>query len=138
MMSSPAELVLEFLEACRNEHPKVPDIDGCTDLQHRFFQDNAASEIEELRDAYACRDLPEIAKEACDAIYFLIHYLLRLGIDFDAAFAEVHRSNMTKFDPVTGDVYRDENGRITKGPYFMPANMERVLEEQRARTSSPF
>lgn len=41
--------------------------------------------------------------------------------DFDTAFAEVHRSNMSKF--VDGKCLRREDGKILKGPNFSPADM---------------
>lgn len=41
--------------------------------------------------------------------------------DFDTAFAEVHRSNMSKF--VDGKCLRREDGKILKGPNYSPADM---------------
>jgi predicted HAD superfamily Cof-like phosphohydrolase len=123
-----AALVHEFMQKCG--HPPRPhpaSLDGCSERQHRFFIDNAAGEIEELREAYEAGDLAEVAKEACDVIYFLLHYLLMLGVDYHAVFREVHRSNMSKFNPETGEVYRDEAGRVTKGPHFSPADIASIV-----------
>ncbi len=41
--------------------------------------------------------------------------------DFDTAFAEVHRSNMSKF--VDGKCLKRDDGKILKGPDFSPADM---------------
>lgn len=44
----------------------------------------------------------------------------------NAAFIEVHRSNMSKLGPDGEPIYR-EDGKILKGPNYSPPNLERFL-----------
>lgn len=61
-----------------------------------------------------------LTKEIIDIIYTLYGTLEILGVDADAAFAEVHRSNMSKESsgPAT---------KAVKGPNFQPAQMEQFI-----------
>lgn len=52
-----------------------------------------------------------------------------LGMNTDALFAEVHRSNMSKVDPVTGKMPKKPNGKAGKGPNFVEPDIERALLE---------
>ena len=52
-----------------------------------------------------------------------------LGMNTDALFAEVHRSNMSKVDPATGKMPKKPNGKAGKGPNFFEPDIERALLE---------
>lgn len=52
-----------------------------------------------------------------------------LGMNTDALFAEVHRSNMSKVDPMTGKMPKKPNGKAGKGPNFTEPDIERALLE---------
>jgi predicted HAD superfamily Cof-like phosphohydrolase len=67
--------------------------------------------------------LAEAAKEAIDIIMVAAGFLNNIGIDADAAWAEVLRSNMSKLDPETGLAVRREDGKIMKGPNYSPADL---------------
>lgn len=71
--------------------------------------------------------MAEAAKEAIDIIFVAAGFLNSLGIDVEAAWAEVLRSNMSKLDPETGKACRREDGKIMKGPNYSPANLIPVL-----------
>lgn len=43
------------------------------------------------------------------------------------AFAEVHRSNMSKIPP-DGVIVRDEGGKILKGDWYTPADISKILD----------
>lgn len=68
--------------------------------------------------------MSNVLKEACDVIYTVYSTLAEFGLHacFEAAWEEVHRSNMTKM-PGIEDTY----GKILKGPNFSPANIEKVF-----------
>lgn len=51
---------------------------------------------------------------AVDVTYVGIGCGLAQGVDMEAAFAEVQRSNMSKVDSTTGTMLRDTNGKVTK------------------------
>lgn len=68
-------------------------------------------------------NLANFAKEMADLIYVVVGTAVAFGIDMDAIFDEVHRSNMSKY-PVT---YR-EDGKILKGPNYLPPDIKAVLK----------
>lgn len=83
-----------------------------------------AEEICELADAIEAGDIVEIADACADVVYAVVGTAVTYGVPFDAALAEVHRSNMTKLIPpvvVNGD------GKIVKGPGYEPPDIARVL-----------
>jgi len=51
------------------------------------------------------------------------------GIDLDAVFAEVHRSNMTKLDADGRVIYR-EDGKVLKSDRYTPPDIAGVLSRQ--------
>lgn len=92
-------------------------------------------EFSELNDAYAeweaapahtPRDdnaRKDLLDAICDSIYVLIGLALKMGFDLDGAFAEVHRSNMSKLGPCGEPILR-EDGKILKGPNFEAPDLE--------------
>ena len=67
-----------------------------------------------------------LAKEAIDVVYTIVSLFVANGWDFEAAFEEVHRSNMSKLGDC-GEPVRREDGKILKGPYYEPADMHSAL-----------
>lgn len=69
--------------------------------------------------------LGRLLKELCDLRYVIegCAEALGLGWDFEAAYEEVHRSNMSK---AGGGVRAD--GKILKGPDYAPPDMAQFLE----------
>ncbi len=64
-------------------------------------------------EAYKQRDLAEVAKEAADLIVTVLGTMAEMGIPFDAVWAAVHASNMTKIGP-DGAVRMRPDGKILK------------------------
>lgn len=73
--------------------------------------------------------LAEVAKEMADLIIVVLGRAVSLGIDLDGVFKAVHASNMTKIAP-DGKVLRNADGKVLKGPNYVPPNIERELENQ--------
>ena len=71
-------------------------------------------------DAKARKD---VLDAICDSIYVLIGLALKMRFNLDAAFREVHRSNMSKLGP-DGKPIKREDGKILKGPNFTPPDLE--------------
>lgn len=86
-------------------------------------------EFEELLDAMSLGNIEYIAKEGADVLYTVIGTLITYGIDADAVFEEVHRSNMTKLH--RGEVLRNKAGKVMKSQFYTPANIAQTLENQR-------
>ena len=89
---------------------KAGDMDGLNEL---------------LSGAASKNPLVSILDGLCDLTYVVLGTALSLGFDLDAAFAEVHRSNMTKF-PTT----LREDGKVQKGPKYEAPDLGRVLANQ--------
>lgn len=60
---------------------------------------------------------PDIVKEAIDTIYIAAQQLRLMGVDVDAALAEVHRSNMSKTLPLDGSVKLSDELEIARKRY---------------------
>lgn len=84
-------------------------------------------EARELNDALAQYDMVGIADALCDLLYVTYGAGLDFGINLDACFAEVHRSNMTKLGADGRPIVR-KDGKILKGPAYDPPHLERILE----------
>ena len=80
----------------------------------------------ELQDAWLDEDLVEYADAVCDLIYVLAGSLVSFGVDLDACFAEVHRSNMSKLGKDGKPIVR-EDGKILKGPNYTPPDLRRII-----------
>lgn len=135
------DMLKDFHEACHHVidervddyiEPNEPTIPPCSvhELRRKLINEeyielmgsrNEAGDIV-IRGALDDTDIEHIAKELCDLIYVCIGTGLAYGIDMDKAFAEVHRSNMTKF-PVDGKIKRRPDGKIIKPDCYEPADM---------------
>lgn len=83
-------------------------------------------EVEELRAAVAEGDVVGIADALADLVYVICGTAHCYGIDLDAAFEEVHRSNMTKLDRDGKPIYRAD-GKVLKGPGYEPPDLRQAL-----------
>ena len=82
-------------------------------------------EVEELLDGVDRRDFENVAKELTDILYVVYGMGAALGIDLDATFQEVHRSNLSKLE--NGKVLYRKDGKVMKGKNYSPANITQVL-----------
>lgn len=82
-------------------------------------------EVEELLDGVDRRDFENVAKELTDILYVVYGMGAALGIDLDATFQEVHRSNLSKLE--NGKVLYRKDGKVMKGKNYSPANIAQVL-----------
>ena len=78
------------------------------------------------------RDTVETADALADLIYVIYGMALETGIDLASVLAEVQRSNMSKLGADGKPVYR-EDGKVLKGPDYVPPNVEAVLRHRRLR-----
>lgn len=122
------EMVREFMDGFGQEaktKPEWPDT-KTLDLRVSLIEE----EVGELVSAIYVDDnasLSHIAKELTDILYVVYGAGHAFGIDLDKCFAEVHKSNMTKFGP-DGKVIRNESGKIMKSNYYVPADIKKVLD----------
>ncbi|HKT33810.1 MAG TPA: MazG nucleotide pyrophosphohydrolase domain-containing protein [Nitrospira sp.] len=107
----------------------VQQTPGPIDEQTRVLRERLIQEeFEELKEAMGTRNLPAIAKELADLLYVVYGTAVSYGIAMDPVFREVHRSNMSKIGG-----YKREDGKWVKPPTYSPAEIERILTDQRAR-----
>ena len=117
------QMVLEFhkeFDIHIAETPSVPN-EKTKDLRVRLIQE----EFNELKEAFEKKDLSHIAKELADLLYVVYGTAISYGIDMDAVFQEVLRSNISK---VGG--YKREDGKWVKPTTYSPANIEPILALQ--------
>jgi predicted HAD superfamily Cof-like phosphohydrolase len=126
-LQSPEQMLREFHGAAGLTLPDHPTLGITAEfVSDKTRQDILDEEVRELAQAVADRDLIGIADALADIVYVAIGTAVTYGLPFDAIFAEVHRSNMTKFGP-DGPELRREDGKIVKGPHFEPPRIPEIL-----------
>ena len=118
------------------DHPQVPTLDVLA--LRRTLIDEEYAEVTQEFAALATRlssgevptgpDLSPLVHELVDLLYVTYGALDVLGVDADAAFAEVHRANLAKSSGP-----KREDGKQLKPEGWQPANMRAVLERQLKR-----
>jgi predicted HAD superfamily Cof-like phosphohydrolase len=87
-----------------------------------FRLDLLDEECEECAAALLSGNLTDIAQELSDLVYVAYGTAISLGIDLDAAVAEVHRANMAKLDSAGQPIYRAD-GKVIKPAGWTPPDM---------------
>ena len=119
------ELVGDFMEVFGQEVKDIPEIPDWNTCALRL--DLITEEVRELEVALANENLVDIADALTDILYVAYGAGHAFGIDLDACFAEVHRSNMSKLGPNGKPLYR-EDGKVLKGPDYFDPDLESILE----------
>ena len=77
-------------------------------------------EVRELHEAVEAGDIVKIADGIADIAYVVAGTAVAYGVPFDAVFAEVHRSNMTKINTPA-------EAKLVKGPHYKPPRIAEIL-----------
>lgn len=130
----PYELVKEFHE--KFNHPIAQQLCNMDDisienqklieLRQRLIDE----EYYEFCDAMANNNEIEALDALCDLVYVIYGMALAMGWDINAAFAEVHRSNMSKLGADGKPVVR-EDGKILKGENYSPPNLAQFFARKK-------
>lgn len=110
-MVSPLDQVTEFHFAFDLPVRPWPSLIEGDELELR--KTLITEEYKEVIEAMEGQDLSHIAKELADLAYVVYGTAAQMGIDLDAVFAAVHKSNMSKLwvcDQCDGAGVIDENG----------------------------
>ena len=83
-------------------------------------------ELEELEQALNDKNLLEVADALTDILYVTYGAGHSFGINLDACFDEVQRSNMSKLDADGKPIY-NEYGKVMKGPNFSKPNLKQFI-----------
>ncbi len=102
--------------------PEFPD-DKTMKLRFDLIQE----ELNELEVAMKTKNLKEIADALTDILYVTYGAGCAYGIDLDKCFKEVQRANMSKLGKDGKPIY-NENGKVMKGPNYLPPNLKQFLE----------
>ena len=69
-----------------------------------------------------------LLKELADLLYVVYGAADLLGLNIDAAFAEVHKNNMSKLGP-DGKPIRREDGKVIKPEGYKPCDLKHLIED---------
>ena len=83
-------------------------------------------ELEEFEQALNDKNLLEVADALSDILYVTYGAGHSFGINLDACFNEVQRSNMSKLDE-NGKPILNEYGKVMKGPNFSKPNLKQFI-----------
>jgi len=78
----------------------------------------------------------EMIDALTDLLYVTYGFFHAFGVEPDAAFDIVHRSNMSKLDDHGQPIYR-EDGKVLKGPYYQPPDFTGLLREYLTAAGEP-
>lgn len=106
---TPGDMAKEFRLAFGVERNRVRD--------WRLIEE----EFDELSDEMAAG--ADELKELADLVYVCYQFAESCGYDLDEALCRVHASNMSKIGP-NGEIERTGCGKVRKGPYYQPPNLE--------------
>lgn len=113
----------------------VPDISdkALNDFRVRLLQE----ELDELREALADGDIVETLDALTDIQYVLDGAFLSLGLHSvkDAAFAEVHRSNMSKLGADGKPILRESDGKVLKGPDYFKPDLSQFIQTKKGEAA---
>lgn len=122
-MVSNFERVREFMTTFGQEVKTSPEFPS-EDIQ-KLRVELIDEEFKELQESKSLTDIADALTDLLVVIYGAGH---AYGIDLDACFKEVHRSNMSKLGEDGKPIYR-EDGKVLKGPNYSKPNLEAVLDE---------
>jgi len=122
-MTNELNKVKEFMAACGqmvNVVPTIPN-ESTRQLRHSIL-------VEEVNELQAATTHIDALDAITDVLYVLLGtaHAYGLGDKLQAAFNEVHRSNMTKVMP-DGKVMKREDGKIIKPDTYEKPNLEKIL-----------
>ena len=137
----------EFASACGNPRgaigtvPNLNFLAMCLRLVHEEWDEETLPAIRSYSLNPSIENFTAVTDGLVDTVYVLLQLARTLGVPFDAAFNEVHQSNMAKV--VDGKVIRREDGKILKPDGWQPPNLwdicyaEYVLQMKAAQNHQP-
>lgn len=87
------------------------------DLRLRLMNE----ELDEVWDAINRRDYISLAQELADLLYVVFGTAVAFGVPIQEVFAAVSAANLSKLDENTGKPLEMVDGKVLKGPNYIPA-----------------
>ena len=135
-MKTTLEQVREFHETYGLPVKSARDISD--EKTNRLRINLLAEELEELQEALDNGDIVETLDALIDLQYVLDGAFLSFGLQNkkEAAFAEVHSSNMSKLGEDGKPIRRESDGKVMKGPnYFKPNLVQFIKDAEKAEAA---
>lgn len=101
-------------------------------LRHRLMREEYIEVVRALQEDPI--NMANVCKELVDLLYVVYGTGVTLGLDLDAAFEEVHRSNMSKLDANGKPIY-NEIGKVMKGENYKPPDIWGTINATTATTT---
>jgi predicted HAD superfamily Cof-like phosphohydrolase len=117
------DMVEDFMNAFGQDVEKTPVMSGVAELRYELIRE----ELEEMREALDSKDLIGIADALTDLLYVVYGAGHSFGLNLDACFEEVHRSNMSKLGADGKPIYR-EDGKVMKGENYSSPDLKKTLQ----------
>lgn len=93
--------------------------------QFRLYCKLINEEVDELNTSYD--NMVDQLDALIDILVVTIGALHSVGVNHEAAWKEVMRSNFSKIDPVTGKVKKREDGKVLKPTDWQPPRLEKCF-----------
>lgn len=120
--------VWDFMQACSQQTYDKPT--ECWDSQGvQIYKTLVEEEFKEVMEAIENKDIKNLTQELVDLIVVSLGLAHSMGLPMQAMWDEVARANASKVDPTTGKVTRREDGKILKGPSFIPVDVNKVFAD---------
>ena len=86
--------------------------------------------LELIAAIYKEEPIEDLAKELADVMYVTLGTVGAFGLEekFEAVFAAVHQSNMSKIPP-DGVVHFNEHGKVVKPSTYVKPDIKKILED---------
>ena len=117
--------VKEFMKTFGQEIEKSPKFPN--DKVLKLIINLIKEELCELEEAIKNKDLIEVADALTDILYVTYGAGHAFGINLDACFDEVQRSNMSKLD-LNGKPIYSQQGKVLKGPNYFAPNLSKFIK----------
>ena len=85
-------------------------------------------ELNELKEALKQKNLAEVADALTDILYVTYGAGHAFGLNLDACFNEVQKSNMSKLGKDGKPIF-NEKGKVMKGPNYFAPNFSKVMKD---------
>jgi len=118
-MTNPFKDVDTFHTACDQEP---------NEANYEMYLDLIDEEYIELQKALRRHDTVEQLDALVDILVVTMGAIRAAGWDSEAAWNEVMRTNFAKIDPDTGKVIKRADGKVLKGPDWVPPNLEQFVK----------
>lgn len=118
-MTNPFKDVDTFQTAC----DQTPSADN-----YSMYLNLIREEVGELEEAIEQNDTVEQLDALVDILVVTIGAIRAAGFNGEGAWQEVMHTNFAKIDSTTGKVRKREDGKVLKGPDWVPPNLEQFVK----------